>query len=78
MEDERWERVWRNANVILAEQNPLRIFVYADLESRIQRCKEREIENITRSDEEYEKQIKSVDKLRAKNHELLCSYRWGI
>lgn len=69
--------VGRNANVILDEQKPLRIFVYAELESRIQRCKERETENLTRSDKEYEKQIKEVDKLRAKNHDLLCSYRWG-
>lgn len=69
--------VGRNANVIFDEQKPLRIFVYAELESRIQRCKERETENLPRSDKEYEKQIKEVDKLRAKNHDLLCSYRWG-
>lgn len=69
--------VGRNANVILAGQNPLRIFVYAALESRIQRCKERETENPTRSDQEYEKQIKEVDQLRAKNHDLLSPYRWG-
>lgn len=69
--------VGRNANVILAEHNPLRIFVYAELESRIQRCRMRETESITRSDKVYEKQIKEVDKLRAKNHDLLCSYRWG-
>jgi cytidylate kinase len=69
--------VGRNANVILAEQNPLRIFVYAELESRIQRCRERETENMNRTDNEYEKQIKEVDKLRAKNHDFLCPYRWG-
>lgn len=66
--------VGQNANVILDEQKPLRIFVYADLESRIQRCRERETENLTRSDKEYAKQIKEVDKLRAKKHDLLCSY----
>lgn len=69
--------VGRNANVILADQKPLRIFVYAELEARIQRCKERETEDVTRSDKEYEKQIKAVDKRRATNHNLLCSYRWG-
>lgn len=69
--------IGRNANVILAEQHPLRIFVYAQVESRIQRCRERETENMNRSDKEYEKQIKEVDKLRAKNHDFLCSYRWG-
>ena len=59
------------------EQHPLRIFVYAELDSRIQRCKERETENPARSDKEYAKQIKEVDKLRAKNHDWLSSYRWG-
>lgn len=69
--------VGRNANVILADENPLRIFVYAELESRIQRCKERETEGIDRSNKAYEKQIKEVDKLRAKNHDILSTYRWG-
>lgn len=69
--------VGRNANVILADKKPLRIFVYAELESRIQRCKERETECIGRSNKEYEKQIREVDKLRAKNHDILSAYRWG-
>lgn len=69
--------VGRNANVILEDHKPLRIFVYAELGSRIQRCKERETEPVSRSDKEYEKQIKEVDKLRARNHDLLSAYRWN-
>lgn len=67
----------RNADVILTEQHPLRFFVYAELESHIQRCRERETENLTRSDKEYDKQIREVDKPHAKKHDLLCPYRLG-
>lgn len=56
----------RNADVILTEQHPLLFFVYAELESHIQRCRERETENLTRSDKEYDKQIREVDKPHAK------------
>lgn len=30
-----------------------------------------------RPEKEYEKQIREVDRLRAKNHNLLSAYRWG-
>lgn len=33
--------VGRNADLILAEHRPLKLFVYADLESRLRRCRER-------------------------------------
>lgn len=69
--------VGRNANVILEEYRPLRLFVYADMEAKIRRCREREINGILRSDQEYEKQIRRVDKQRAKTHALLCPYPWG-
>lgn len=69
--------VGRNANVILEDKKPLRIFVYAELDSRIARCKQRETENPGRTDKDYERQIKEVDRLRARNHDMLCSYRWG-
>lgn len=68
--------VGRNADVVLADEEPLRIFVYAELESRIRRCRERETAAI-RPEKEYEKQIREVDRLRAKNHNLLSAYRWG-
>lgn len=69
--------VGRNADIVLAGKNPLRLFVYAEMQSRINRCKKRESENTGRSDRDYEKQIKEVDKYRAQNHNFLCTYRWG-
>lgn len=69
--------VGRNADIILADKKPLRIFVYAELESCIERCRKRETHNSACSHNEYAKQIKKVDKLRATNHDILCAYRWG-
>lgn len=54
--------VGRNANVISGEFHPLRIFVYADMETRLHDCRERETSG-------------RVDKQRAKTHALLCP--WG-
>lgn len=69
--------VGRSANVILEEYNPLRIFVYADMPSKIQRCRQRETEKTPQTDGEYEKKIRQVDKQRAKNHNMLSTYEWG-
>lgn len=63
--------VGRNADVILAQYHPFRIFVYADLESKLNRCKERE------EREDLAKRIRQVDKGRAKNRELLFGSIWG-
>ena len=48
--------VGRNADVILAQYHPFRIFVYADMESKLNRCKERE------ELEDLAKRIRQVDK----------------
>lgn len=69
--------VGRNANIILEERKPLRIFVYADMDAKIKRCREREKSGTLLSDQEYETQIRRVDKQRAKTHSLLCPYPWG-
>ena len=63
--------VGRNADVILAQYHPFRIFVYADMESKLNRCKERE------ELEDLAKRIRQVDKGRAKNRELLSGSIWG-
>ena len=69
--------VGRNADIILRERNPLRIFVHADLSARIDRCRRREKENVHYTDKEYEKKIRQIDKNRAKTHDILGTYDWG-
>lgn len=68
--------VGRGANVILKDFNPMNIFVYADMESKINRCKmKREDEKL--SDKELENKIIQVDKNRKKYHEIISYIKWG-
>ena len=69
--------VGRNADLILREHDPLRIFVHADLTARIERCRHRETDGINHTDKEYEKKIRQIDKNRAKTHAILGTYDWG-
>jgi len=70
--------VGSNADIILAEMQPLRIFVYADMESKVARCRERETETENFSDREWAQKIKAIDKGRAATHEMVSSiYPWG-
>ena len=70
--------VGSNADVILADMKPLRIFVYADINSKITRCREREIEMKNLSEHAWVKKIKAIDKGRASKHELVSAiYPWG-
>lgn len=69
--------VGRNADIILRDQQPLRLFVHADMQARIDRCRRREISGEDFTDKEYEKKIRQVDKNRAKTHGMLANYDWG-
>jgi len=70
--------VGRNGDVLLEEYNPLRIFVYANMESKVERCKNRAAENEkSLSDKDYVKKIKQIDKSRAQNHSFISSTSWG-
>lgn len=68
--------VGRGANVILKDYNPINIFVYADMESKIKRCKmKREDEKL--SDKELKNKIIQIDKNRKKYHEIISNIEWG-
>ena len=54
--------VGRCADYILAKYHPFRIFVYADMETKIARCRAK---GEGQSDKELEKYIRTVDKARA-------------
>jgi len=69
--------VGRCADYILREYNPYRIFVYADLDSRIKRCMER-AENVEQlSEKQIKRHIKEIDKGRAKYYEFYTGKKWG-
>ena len=69
--------VGRNADIILRDQNPLRIFVHADMEARIARCRRRDTDDANLTDKQFEKKINQIDKNRSKTHSILSPYKWG-
>ena len=69
--------IGRCADHILRDQKPLRIFVYADLESRIARCMDRRSEGENLTEKEMKKQIQAMDKNRARYYEFYTGTKWG-
>lgn len=69
--------VGRNADLILRDEKPLRIFVHADMQARVLRCRHREKKGVVISDRDYEKKIRQIDKNRARTHDILGDYDWG-
>ncbi len=69
--------VGRGANVILKDQRPLNLFVYADMPSKIKRCQERAPQDEHLTEQELKKKIKQVDLNRKKYYELLSQDAWG-
>ena len=70
--------VGRCADFILKDLKPFRIFVYADMDSRIKRCMARNIDpkkNLT--EKEMKKQILRIDKNRAKYYDYYTGNTWG-
>lgn len=54
-----------------------RLFIYADPESRLARCKQRAKEGENLTDKEMEKQIKRINKDRASYYEDYTLQKWG-
>lgn len=69
--------VGRAADVILDEYKPLNLFIYADKQSKIERCKKRAPEDEKLTDKELARKIKQVDLGRAVNRQLLADDGWG-
>lgn len=69
--------IGRCADHILQDKKPFRLFVYADLESRIRRCMDRRAEGENQTEKEMKKQILTVDKNRARYYEFYTGQKWG-
>ena len=69
--------VGRSADIILAEYNPLNIFVYADQETKIKRCRKKTTQNQNMTDKEILKGMKEIDKARKNHYFLLGVDNWG-
>ena len=69
--------VGRCADVILREQQPLNLFIYADMASKVRRCMERAAEGENVSAQEIERQIKRIDKGRIQYRRMYDDGKWG-
>ena len=69
--------VGRCGDYILRDLNPFRIFVYADMDAKIARCRERGKEDPPLSDKELKQKITKMDKGRAKYYEFYTGQTWG-
>lgn len=69
--------VGRDADILLAEQHPLTLFVCADLEAKVKRCIERAAEGEQLTRKAIEQKMRQIDKGRARSREMLADGRWG-
>ena len=69
--------VGRCADYVLSEHDPLRLFVYAQLEHRMQRCRDTEDGMGDLSEKELRTRIQAVDRQRSDYYEFCTGNRWS-
>lgn len=69
--------VGRNADVILAEFHPFNVFVCAETEAKLKRCKERAPEGENLTDKALLHKMKQIDNMRSKTRDILTGTSWG-
>ena len=70
--------VGRCADLILSDKRPFRLFVYADEQSKLERCRlHAEGEEQKLSDKRLLKKIRAVDKGRKKLYGIFYGKKWG-
>ena len=69
--------VGRGADVILEDMKPLNLFVYADMTSKVERCRQRAPEGEDLTENELMRMIRQIDKQRAQHHQMYTDTRWG-
>ncbi|MBQ0071032.1 MAG: cytidylate kinase-like family protein [Spirochaetales bacterium] len=69
--------VGRCADYILRDKKPFRIFIYADMQEKIKRCRAKSKDAESLSDRELEKQIKAIDKNRRAYYDFYTGQEWG-
>ena len=69
--------IGRCADYILEEFKPFRIFVYASIDSKLARCKERSKQGEAFNDREMVRRIQRIDKKRRQHYEFYTGRKWG-
>lgn len=69
--------IGRCADHILREFQPLRLFVYADMNAKMARCRQKGEDGESLNDHQLEKKIRQVDKNRARYYRYYTGQDWG-
>lgn len=69
--------VGRCADYILREEHPFRLFIYADMPSKLARCREKSHEDDGLNDRQLARKILRVDRNRARYYEYYTGRKWG-
>ena len=69
--------VGRAADIILRDFSPFNIFVYADMPSKVARCKVKGGDHDHLTDKEMVRKIKKIDSDRKRYHGLISEIPWG-
>lgn len=69
--------VGRCADHLLRALSPFRLFIHADMRSKIDRCRKKGQEKNLVSDQELQRKILSIDKARAKYYQFYTDQMWG-
>ena len=69
--------IGRAADVILRDFNTFKLFVYADMDSKVKRCREKGGEGENLTDRELVRRIKKIDADRKRYHGLISELQWG-
>ena len=69
--------VGRCADYILEDRKPLRVFVYAGMDSRVRRCARRSTAPQPPTEKELRRIIREIDRNRARYYEYYTDRRWG-
>ncbi len=69
--------VGRNADLLLEDYCPFNIFVCADTETKLQRCRDRASKGEFMTEKEMKKKMKKIDKNRRKTRSMISDLPWG-
>lgn len=69
--------VGRNADIILRDYHPFKLFVCSTTEAKLKRCMDRAWEGENLTTKELLKKMKLIDKGRANTRELMTGLSWG-
>lgn len=69
--------VGRAADYILRKKDPYRLFIYASMDARMERCRKRAPEQEHFTDRELKRHIQEVDRKRARYYQFFTGQTWG-